>query len=497
MADVKTIGIVGSGVIGAGWAARALARGYDVIATDPGPDARAVLESKIANAWPALVKIGWAETAEPPAFTWTDDAAEVAARADFVQENAPDREDLKCRIFEELDANARPDVILASSSSGLLPTRIQAACRHPERVLIGHPFNPSYLLPLVEIVGGEKTSAEAKERAADFYRSLGMHVLHVRNEIEGYLSDRLQEAIWREILHLVKDGVATTGELDDAIVYGPGLRWAFMGVNLTFTLAGGEQGMRHMLEHFGPALELPWTKLKAPELTEELIDRMVEGTTEQTQGRTIQEWERKRDDCLIAIMQALRQFEIASGKTLADDEARRLTAKPYERWQPGAEVGKPLELYDCAVRPDWIDYNGHMTESAYLEAFGYATDALFRYIGDDEAYRAAGHSFYTVETHINYFREVGTGESLKFTTQLLGLDDKRMHLFHAMYHGRSGDLLCTTEQMLLHVDTRAGKACPTLPEVQQALEAIMQAHADMPVPEQAGRQMQIKARASA
>lgn len=493
MSEVKTVGIVGSGVIGAGWAARCMARGYDVIATDPGPDAEAVMASKIANAWPALVKIGWAETPEPPAFTFTDDLEEVAAKADFVQENAPDRLDLKQKIFADMDRVARPEVILSSSSSGLLPTDIQDGLSHPERVVIGHPFNPSYLLPLCEIVGGKQTTDEVKQRAGAFYETLGMHVLQVRNEIDGYLSDRLQEAIWREILHLVKDGVATTSELDQAIAYGPGLRWAIMGTNMTFTLAGGEQGMRHMLEHFGPALELPWTKLKAPELTEELIDRMVEGTTEQAQGRSIQEWEQLRDDCLIGIMQTLRQFNIASGKTLGDDEARRLESNAIGRWKSGDTIAAPLDLYSCRVKPNWVDYNGHMNEAAYLEAFGWAADVMFRYIGVDEDYRAAGKSVYTVETHINYIQEVGTGEPLRFTLQMLGVDDKRFHFFHHMYHGQTGELLATAEQLLLHVDMNASKACPFEPQVKEAIAAIVDAHKGLETPANVGRQMAVKA----
>ncbi len=491
MSEVKTVGIVGSGVIGAGWAARCLARGYNVIATDPAPGAETVMASKIANAWPALIKIGWAQTPEPPAFSFTTDLEEVGRTADFVQENAPDRLDIKQKIFVDLDRVSRPDVILASSSSGLLPTDIQDACMHPERMIIGHPFNPSYLLPLCEVVGGEKTSQEAKERAGEFYKSLGMHVLQVRKEVDGYLSDRLQEAIWREILHMVKDGVATTQELDEAIVYGPGLRWALMGVNMTFTLAGGEAGMRHMLEHFGPALELPWTHLKAPELTEELIDRMVEGTTEQAKGRTIQEWEQLRDDCLIGLMQTLRQFDIASGKTLNDDEATKLTVNT-ERWESGCTVAAPLEQYSGTVLPGWVDYNGHMNEAAYLEACGWAADKLFRYVGIDEAYRTAGKSVFTVETHINYLKEVGVGEPIRITVQLLGVDDKRFHFFHQMYHGQTDDLLCTAEQLLVHVDLNASRACPFEPQVKQALDAVLAAHAHMETPANVGRQMQVK-----
>ncbi len=323
MKEVRKIAVVGTGVIGAGWATRCLARGIDVVATDPGPDAEAKLRASLDNARPAARKLYGSPDVSPGALTFVGSVADAVADADFVQESAPEREDLKRKLHAQIDAAARPGVIVASSSSGLMPTAIQADCRHPERVLIGHPFNPVYLLPLCEVVGGEKTSAENIQQACMFYRSIGMYALHVRKEIEGYLSDRLQEAIWREILHLVNDGVATTGELDDAIKYGPGLRWAIMGTNLIFHLAGGDAGMRHMLHQFGPALKLPWTRLEAPELTAELIDRMVEGTQAQAAGKTVKELEQLRDNCLIDIMRALQKYETGAGKVLAEDEARR------------------------------------------------------------------------------------------------------------------------------------------------------------------------------
>ena len=323
MGYVKRIAVIGTGVIGAGWAARCLARGIDVTATDPGPDAEVKLRAALDNARPAAEELYGSPDVKPGVLTFSGSVAEAVADADFIQESAPEREDLKRRLHAEIDAAARPGVIIASSSSGLMPTAIQADCRHPERVLIGHPFNPVYLLPLCEVVGGAKTSADNIRRACAFYRSIGMYALHVRKEIEGYLSDRLQEAMWREILHLVNDGVATTGELDDAIRYGPGLRWAIMGTNMIFHMAGGDSGMRHMLEQFGPALKLPWTKLEAPELTDELIDRLVEGTEEQAAGRTVKQLEQLRDDCLIDIMRALQKYETGAGKMLAEDEARR------------------------------------------------------------------------------------------------------------------------------------------------------------------------------
>jgi len=328
---IKTVGIVGTGVIGAGWAARSLAWGLDVVASDPGKDAEAKLRAAVANAWPALARLGLAPGASQERLRFVGSVAEAAKAADFIQESAPERLELKQKLHAEITKHARPEVLIASSSSGLLPTEIQAGATNPGRILIGHPFNPVYLLPLVELVGGEQTTAETIERARAFYDSIGMHPLRVRREIEGYLSDRLQEAVWREILHLVNDGIASTGELDDAIAYGPGLRWAFWGTNMIFHLAGGDEGMRHMLRQFGPALKLPWTKLVAPELTDGLIDRMVEGTQEQAAGRSIKELERLRDNCLIAVMQALKPYNVGAGRLMADYEARLYGQRHPER----------------------------------------------------------------------------------------------------------------------------------------------------------------------
>ena len=299
---IQRLALIGTGVIGSGWAARALANGLDVVAWDPAPGVERRLRAAIRNAWPALKAVGLRDGASPRRLTFARDLASAVEGADFVQESGPEEEVLKRSLLGEIDRVARPNVVIGSSSSGLLPTRIQNRCRHPERVVIGHPFNPVYLLPLVEIVAGERTSAATVKRASTFYRSLGMRPLLVRREIEGYISDRLQEAIWREALHMVADGVATPREIDEAIVYGPGLRWAFMGAFLSLHLAGGDRGMQHALEQFGPTLKLPWTKLRAPELTPELFKRVVDGTTAQANGRSVKALERWRDAQLIRIM---------------------------------------------------------------------------------------------------------------------------------------------------------------------------------------------------
>ncbi len=316
--DIKTFAALGSGVIGSGWVARALAHGLDVIAWDPAPGAEQALRKRIANAWPALEKQGLAPGASQARLTFVDTVETCVREADFIQESAPERLDLKLDLHARISAAAKPDAIIASSTSGLLPSEFYASAVHPERCVVGHPFNPVYLLPLVEIVGGKQTAPQAIEAASTVYTALGMRPLHVRKEVPGFIADRLLEALWREALHLVNDGVATTGEIDDAIRFGAGLRWSFMGTFLTYTLAGGDAGMRHFMSQFGPALKLPWTYLPAPELTDKLIDDVVEGTSQQLGDRSIAALERYRDDTLLAVLEAVSTSKAGHGMPFSD-----------------------------------------------------------------------------------------------------------------------------------------------------------------------------------
>lgn len=316
--EIKTFAALGSGVIGSGWIARALAHGLDVVAWDPAPGAEAALRQRVANAWPALQKAGLVPGASQERLKFVDTIEECVRDADFIQESAPERLDLKCELHARISAAAKPNALIGSSTSGLLPSEFYADATHPGRCVVGHPFNPVYLLPLVEVVGGQKTDPAAIQAAIAVYRSLGMRPLHVRKEVPGFIADRLLEALWREALHLVNDGVASTGEIDDAIRFGAGLRWSFMGTFLTYTLAGGNAGMRHFMAQFGPALQLPWTYLPAPELTESLIDKVVEGTTEQQGKRSIAELERYRDDCLLAVLGAIKDTKARHGFAFVD-----------------------------------------------------------------------------------------------------------------------------------------------------------------------------------
>lgn len=305
----RQLSVIGTGVIGNGWIARALGRGWDVVAFDPDSEAPARTRAFVDNAWGSLERLGLAEGASPARLRFADSLEEAVEDADLIQENVPERLELKREILAALDASAAEGVVIGSSTSGFKPSDLQQDCtRVPGRVIVAHPFNPVYLLPLVELVGGDATRAEHTERAQTLYQELAMRPLVVRREIEGHIADRLMEALWREALHLVNDGVATTEEIDAAVVYGCGLRWSLMGTFLTFHLAGGEPGMRHMLEQFGPALKLPWTKLEAPELTDGLIDKVVEGCEHQAAGRSVAELDRRRDDFLVELLDLVQKY---------------------------------------------------------------------------------------------------------------------------------------------------------------------------------------------
>ena len=314
--DIKTFAALGSGVIGSGWVARALANGLDVVAWDPAPGAEAALRARIAKCWGALEQQGLKPGASQSRLRCVPTIEQCVANADFIQESAPETLSLKIDLHARVSAVARPDVLIGSSTSGLLPSEFYANAKNPERCVVGHPFNPVYLLPLVEVVGGAKTSPDAIAAAIGVYKSLGMKPLHVRKEVPGFIADRLLEAMWRESLHLVNDGIATTGEIDDAIRYGAGIRWSFMGSFLIYTLAGGDAGMRHFMAQFGPALKLPWTKLEAPELTDGLIDSVVDDTAVQLGKHSIADLERYRDDCLMAVQAAVRATKIKHGIAL-------------------------------------------------------------------------------------------------------------------------------------------------------------------------------------
>jgi carnitine 3-dehydrogenase len=485
---LSRVGLLGGGVIGGGWAARFVLNGIDVQLYDPDPEAPRKVGEVMANARRAMGKLVMAQLPPEGTLTFVATPEEAATGVDFVQESAPERIALKQELLTRASRVAGPEVVFGSSTSGLLPTEMQQGMTHPERLVVGHPFNPVYLMPLVEIVGGDLTSQAAKDRAAEVYAALGMHPLRLNKEIDGFVADRLMEALWREALWLVHDGVATAEEIDDAMRFGPGLRWSFMGTFLVYRIAGGEAGMRHFMAQFGPSLKWPWTKLMdVPELTDELLDLIVSQSDDQAAGESIRDLERLRDDCLVSVIQGLRTRDYAAGRDLAAYE-RALYDRSGAAKNTSIVLGDgPLRVHERTVPTEWVDYNGHTNDSRYFQLASEAGDAFLRYIGMDADYLAGGHSFFTVESHIGFAAQTRAGDHLYVTAQLLSHDEKRFRLFTSIHRADDDSVVSTSEHMLLHVDTRIDKSCPADPAIVARLDEIARVHNTLPHPPQAGR----------
>lgn len=302
--DIRTVTCIGAGPIGGGWSAHFLGRGYDVTCYMHDASEEDSLRRLLETAWKCLEQTGLADGASPDRLTCTTDLAHAVAEADFVQESVPEVIAVKQALYSQLGDLVPEDVVIASSTSGLSMTDIQARCSTPERTVVGHPFNPPYLLPLVEMVGGEKTDPDTLTWTSAFYAHTGKAPLIMTKEVPGFVATRIQEAVWREALHMVKNGEATPQQIDIAMVNGPGPRWAFGGPFMTYHIGGGEGGMAYCLDQFGPALNLPWTRLKAPELTKVLRDQIVGDSESRAAGRTFSDLSAERDAGLVAVAQA-------------------------------------------------------------------------------------------------------------------------------------------------------------------------------------------------
>jgi len=306
---IKKIAVIGTGVIGTGWIIRFLAHNKKVIAYDKNLKLKKKIINEIKNTWPHIRKLFNKKKFNLNNFEYVTSIKEAVKSAEFIQENVVENYKIKTQLMNEIGKYSKSNAIISSSSSGLLPTKIYSKCKFPGRTIIGHPFNPVYLCPGVEIVSGKKTQKKFLNKANKFYKSISMNPIMVKKELPGYLADRLQEALWREALHIVNEGYASTKDLDRAIEDGPGLRWSLMGTFLTFHLAGGKSGMKHMLKQFGPALKLPWTKLKAPELSKKLSQRVIAGTRQQTKGKSVTMLSNIRDEYLVNLQKLRKKYE--------------------------------------------------------------------------------------------------------------------------------------------------------------------------------------------
>lgn len=459
----KKAAIVGGGVIGGGWAARFLLNGWDVAVFDPDPEAERKIGEVIANARRALPALYDRALPDEGSLTFYTDMAEAVADVDWVQESVPERLDLKHKVLGALSTMAPASAVIASSTSGFRPSELNA---EGARAIVAHPFNPVYLLPLVELVGTSDRCAVA----ADILRGIGMYPLTVRKEIDAHIADRLLEAVWRESLWLVQDGVATTAEIDEAIRMAFGIRWAQMGLFETYRIAGGEAGMKHFMAQFGPCLSWPWTKLMdVPEFTDELVDLIAGQSDEQSGHMSIRQLERLRDDNIVGMVRALKRTGSGAGGVVKTHESQLSSGEEKD--------GLPVTARR-QVPTSWTDYNGHMNETHYLEAASLATDRFMEMVGADAGYIASGKSYFTVESHIRYLDEVHAGDQLTITTQVIGGEGKKMHLFHRLWRG-DGALAATVETLLLHTDLTTRRT--SLPEagVADAVNRFAAAHAGM------------------
>ncbi|MCB1332785.1 MAG: carnitine 3-dehydrogenase [Roseivivax sp.] len=462
----KTAAIIGGGVIGGGWAARFLLNGWNVTVFDPDPEAARKIDEVLANARRALPGLYDALLPAEGALRFESDLAAAVSGADWVQESVPERLELKHRILGQIAQAAPASAVIGSSTSGFKPSELTA---HGARAIVAHPFNPVYLLPLVELVG----DAETCIRASDLLRGIGMFPQHIRKEIDAHIGDRLLESIWRESLWLVQDGIATTEEIDETIRMGFGLRWAQMGLFETYRIAGGEAGMKHFMAQFGPALKWPWSRLtEVPEFTDKLVD-LIAGQSEAQSGHlSIRALERLRDDNLVAMMRALKRTGSGAGGVI----------RAHEATLPAPEAADLPVTASVQVPTSWTDYNGHMNETHYLELGSRASDRTMELIGADAAYIDKGLSYFTVENHVRYLDEVRAGTRLRVTTQLLDGAGKRLHLFHRLLRD-DGVVVATVESLLIHVDLGTRRSAPPAPQVAARLAELAASHAAHPRPE--------------
>ena len=478
---MKTAAIIGGGVIGGGWAARFLLMGWNCRVFDTDPQAQRKIGEVLANARASLPGLSDVALPDEGTLSYHDTMSEAVEGAAWIQESVPERLDLKLQVLAEIQKSAHPDAIIGSSTSGFKPSELQQNSPHPGQILVAHPFVPVYLLPLVELVPSPANPPHVVDAAKLIIDSIGSYPLHVRKEIDAHIADRFLESVWREALWLIKDGIATTEEIDNAIRYGFGLRWAQIGLFEGYRIAGGEAGMRHFIAQFGPCLTWPWSHLTdVPELTQDLIDAVTEQSDAQSGAYSIRELERIRDGNLVTILRGLKARDWGAGKLL-NAQDKRMNGLPG---LDDADLGQPILTVDRAVPLDWTDYNIHMNDSRYAQAFSDATDRFMGLIGCDAAYIATGGSYFTVETHIRHLAEVTAGTRIRITTQCLAGTGKKLHLFNQMWVGDG--LVATGEHMLIHVSLANRKASEPGPGIAETLARIVAAQTGLARPKGTG-----------
>lgn len=482
MIDPRRVAIVGGGVIGGGWAARFVLNGIDVAVHDPNPEAPRIVGEVVDNARRAYRKMLSVPLCREGHLTFAPSIAEAVEGADYIQESIPERIEIKRKALAEIERAAPGDAIIGSSTSNFTPTELQEGRARPERILVVHPFNPVYLLPLAEIVASARNTEANIQAASDLVASIGMKPLRLRKEILAHAGNRLLEAAWRESLWLIKDGVVTTEELDDVVRFGLGLRFAQMGQFESYRIAGGEGGMRHFIGQFGPTLSWPLTKLMdVPEFDDALVDLIASQSDDQSGAHTIRELERIRDDNLVSIIQGLRANNWGAGKVLDGMEARMRERTGARDAEDGAATSSIT--YRTCVPAHWADHESYMTAHRYAEAFSHATDGFLSGVGLDGSYLEAGFSILSAESHVTCHGEVTAGTQIEIRSQLVGRDETTLHLAHEMHAGGDPQPVATAEVRLVHVDAKSRKRCPFHQGTWEAIGGIWDRQGNMARPD--------------
>ena len=480
----KTLNVscVGAGVIGSGWAARLLVNGINVTVFDKQTESYSRTKSSVERAkkyFSQLTKAPLREIGNLNFAKSLDDALELP---DYIIESLPENLQIKQHLYKEIEEVSKNSIIL-SSTSGFKPTDLQKHMKNPKNLIVTHPFNPVYLMPLVEVVPGQEKDQDIIDNVCHLLKYIGMVPIKIKKEIDAFVADRMLEAMWREALWLIKDNICTTEELDNIITSSFGIRFAQMGMFESYRIAGGDKGMRHFLDQFGPALKWPWSRLTdVPEFNSELIEKICSQSDAQSNMYSISELEDIRDKNLVELQKALRNNRWGSGRTLASYEKDLFDEQSKQAEKAGVRIISDLLItYTKTIPPEWADYNGHMTEYRYLNCFGDASDAVMLHIGCDKAYIEAGNSYFTVETNIKHLTEVKVGQEVHIETKVIKGNGKKLHVFH-MLKNKEGELFATGEHLLLHVSLKTRKTCAAGEPLINKLEELEKKHRGVSIP---------------
>ena len=470
------VACIGAGVIGSGWVARLVLNGVNVTVFDKQKSSYKRTKEIIERATKSYSKLTEAPLRNHGKLTLTNSLEEAIGNSHYVIESLPENLDIKRDAYKEIQDISK-DIPILSSTSGFKPSDLQHKIPSPQNLLVTHPFNPVYLMPLVEVVPGKEKNDALIKTIMSLLKDIGMTPVLIKKEIDAFVADRMLESMWREGLWLIKDGICTTEELDQIITSGFGIRFAQMGMFESYRIAGGENGMRHFLDQFGPALQWPWSRLTdVPKFDNSLIEQICSQSDLQSGKYTISELEEIRDRNLVEIQKALKNNRWASGLNLSRYEKNLFDEQAQDAREKETGIGSDLLVsFSKVIPPEWADYNGHMTEYRYLNCFGDASDAVMNFIGCDKDYINKGNSYFTVETNIRHLKEIKVGEEVYITTKILKGAEKKLHVIHLLKNIKQ-EVLATGEHLLLHVSLKTRKTCPASERIINNLRDLQKKH---------------------